>query len=151
MTKLGTLGSHISFRKIVPPSHSVGGKLPTYIALGDVSPGVGRVKYSLTYQSDFGAAMRGHINSSWSPPKFLDLSSAWHWLGGGGSGSDSVNTTYPAGGGGMKYFYPTLLDVRSPELGLVAGTVAAQEDGDSYALVSFPRRVPREYHEQTIC
>lgn len=44
----------------------------------------------------------------------------------------------------MKYFYPTLLDVRSPELGILDGSVDAQEDGDSYALVSFPRRLPRE-------
>jgi hypothetical protein len=32
--------------------------------------------------------------------------------------------------------YPTLLDSRSPELGLAGGSVESQEDGDSYALVS---------------
>ena len=51
VTELGQFGSHISFRKIVLPENSGDGfvgKPPTYIALGDVSPAVGRVKYSLT-------------------------------------------------------------------------------------------------------
>ncbi len=151
VTELGSLGSHISFRKIVPPGHFVDasvGKLPTYIALGDASPAVGHVKYSVTYQPDFGAAMRGHINASWTPPKFLDLSSAWRWLGGDSSGSgggSSGSSSHSMNTGGMKYFYPTLLDVRSPELGVLDGSVATQEDGDSYALVSFPRQLSREF------
>jgi hypothetical protein len=134
VTAQGRLGSHVSFRKIVSRGQSVDdGEPPTYIALSDASPAVGHVKYSLTYQPDFGVAMR-NINTSWTPPKFLDLSSAWRGLG----GSTSVE------GDGMKYFYPTLLDVRSPELGVLGGSVHTQEDGDSYALVSFPRRLPRE-------
>ena len=43
-------------------------------------------------------------------------------------GNDSVLTG--------DYKYPTLIDSRSPELGIAGGSVEMQEDGDSYALVS---------------
>ena len=59
--------------------------------------------------------MRGG-NSSWMAPQFLRLD--------------------PPKGISHTYKYPTLLDSRSPELGRGHGTVEAQEDGDSFALVS---------------
>jgi hypothetical protein len=65
-----------------------------------VSPAKGRVKYSLSYEKDFGVAMR-NVNTSWTEPQYLDL-------------------------GGMSYYYPTLLDTRSPQLGELSGSVEAQ-------------------------
>jgi hypothetical protein len=114
VTEQGHFGEHVSFRKVVPPAEGSRGH-PTFIALGDTTTSTGSVKYSLTYKQDFGAAMRD-INASWGRPKLLALSLP----------------------GSADYHYPTLLDVRSPELGLAGGSVAAQEDGDSYALVSYP-------------
>ena len=123
----GPFGEHVTFRKIVPPTAADTTRSekqqqqqqPTFIALGDVPPYSGRVKYSLSYAEDFGAAMRD-INNSWTQPQFLELEG----LGGGG------------------YFYPTLLDVRSPQLGEASGGVEAQEDGDSFALASYPFSAP---------
>lgn len=121
VTTGGAFGSHVQFRRIVPPparrdhdDPSAGGRQPTFIALGDADGG--RVKYSLSYEADFGTAMR-FIDSSWTPPQFLDL--------------DGVGS----------YAYPTLIDIRSPQLGQARGGVAAQEDGDSYALASYPTPV----------
>ena len=118
VTEDGLFGSHVTFRRIVPPTqpHQQGSvsRQPTFIALGDAT--MGRVKYSLSYEEDFGTAMR-NINTSWTKPQFLDL-------------------------GGMKYVYPVLLDVRSPTLGQMSGTVEGQEDGDSFALVSYPTAGP---------
>ena len=114
VTEDGPFGSHVTFRKIVPPTDPrqqvSGSRQPTFIALGDAS--TGRVKYSLSYATDFGAAMRD-INTSWTKPQYLDLD-------------------------GMHYVYPTLLDVRSPTLGQLSGTVEGREDGDSFALASYP-------------
>lgn len=115
VTPDGPFGSHVTFRKVVPPRRRDGdGRVPTYIALSDVYPDKGRVKYSMTYEADFGWAVR-NINASWSKPQFLDLD-------------------------GLDYRYPTLLDARSPELGETISGLAAQEDGDSYALVSYPQQ-----------
>jgi hypothetical protein len=119
VTEDAPFGEHVTFRKIVPRDHqnsSSSGSQPTFIALGDVSPFKGRVKYSLSYEKDFGAAMR-NINTSWTEPQYLDLD-------------------------GMAYFYPTLIDTRSPQLGEVSGGVEAQEDGDSFALISYPTTFP---------
>ena len=114
VTAESPFGEHVVFRKIVPPAHqSVGSSQPTFIALGDGAPDKGQVKYSLSYEQDFGVAMR-NINTSWTKPQFLSL--------------DGLSS----------FVYPTLLDVRSPALGQVSGTVGAQEDGDSFALVSYP-------------
>ena len=126
VTNDGPFGKHVVFRKIAqhtaprtPPSaagSSLQQRQPTFIALGDVEPTAGRVKYSLSYEHDFGAAMH-NISAGWTAPQFLELG-----LG--------------------QYYYPTLLDVRSPELGVKEASagagVDAQEDGDSYALVSYP-------------
>jgi len=126
----GPFGEHVTFRKIVAPTVTDATRSepqqqqqqqqqqqPTFIALGDVPPFSGRVKYSLSYAEDFGTAMR-EINASWTQPQFLDLD---------GLGS---------------YFYPTLIDVRSPQLGEAIGGVEAQEDGDSFALASYPFPAP---------
>ena len=132
VTDDGPFGNHVVFRRIVqrtapaaagaasPPGGGIGSawqqRRPHFIALGDVEPYNGRVKYSLSYEPDFGKAMH-NISLSWTAPQFLMLG-----LG--------------------PYFYPTLLDVRSPELGVEEATrgggIDAQEDGDSFALVSYP-------------
>lgn len=123
VTADGPFGSHVVFRRVVRPTLQAAGgaaqpsTAPTFIALGDVAPYNGRVKYSLSYEPDFAEAMRD-VAGSWTAPRYLNL--------------DGV--------GG--YFYPTLIDVRSPELGVAGGTEASQEDGDSFALVSYPHRVP---------
>jgi hypothetical protein len=122
VTEEGHFGEHVSFRRILPPppgpqSHV---RLPTFIALGDTPGSTGSVKYSLSHQADFAVAMRD-INGSWTAPKLLELSLP---------------------GSTQSYHYPTLLDVESPELGAAIGSADAQEDGDSYALVSYPRQLP---------
>eukprot|EP01048_Picozoa_sp_COSAG05_P004326 COSAG05_NODE_228_length_13388_cov_2.850403_1_plen_592_part_00 len=121
VTEESHFGSHVSFRRILPPpgphSHV---QLPTFIALGDTLGSTGSVKYSLSHRPDFAVAMRD-INASWTAPKLLTLSLPGYV---------------------QSYHYPTLLDVSSPELGAAIGSVNAQEDGDSYALVSFPRQLP---------
>jgi hypothetical protein len=118
VTTDGPFGKHVVFRKIVPRANQSGGSIqPTFIALGDVPPANGRVKYSLSYEQDFGVAML-NINKSWTKPRFLDL--------------DGIES----------YHYPTILDTRSPQLGEVGGSVESQEDGDSFALVSYPTTGP---------
>lgn len=112
----GIFGSHTVFRKLVPPANASAATQPTYLVLGDVTPKPNQVKYSFTYEADFGAALRSP-NDSWTPPQYLDL--------------DLHSSVYA-----------TLLDVRSPQLGLQVGSVEAQEDGDSFALVSYPTAVP---------
>jgi hypothetical protein len=76
VTTDGPFGEHVVFRKVVPSPPSAASttttKQPTFIALGDVVPFKGRVKYSLTYEPDFGAAMR-RVDESWTAPQFLDL------------------------------------------------------------------------------
>ena len=119
VTEESHFGEHVSFRKVLPPPGEQG-QGPAYIALGDTPSSAGSVKYSLSHQPDFGAAMRD-INASWTAPKLLALDLP---------------------GGVQSYHYPTLLDVRSPELGAASGTVEALEDGDSYALVSYPHPLP---------
>ena len=63
--------------------------------------------------------MRGG-SSSWTAQKLLDLG----------------NLSSLGDGAPILYHYPTMLDSRSPVLGMAGGSVEAQEDGDSYALVS---------------
>jgi hypothetical protein len=70
-----TFGSHITFRKIVPPStaQSPGAStgnlsVPTFIALSatDAKSALkSYIKYAFSYEQDFGKAMRGH--GEWAP------------------------------------------------------------------------------------
>lgn len=119
VTEDGPFGNHVTFRKIVGSGTSSRTGQPTFIAIGDVGPNsggqhsAGRVKYSLSYETNFGEAMR-NVNTSWTRAKFLDLGSS------------------------MTYHYPSMIDVRSPQHGEMGGTVEAQEDGDSFALISYP-------------
>eukprot|EP01052_Picozoa_sp_SAG31_P047181 SAG31_NODE_9330_length_1296_cov_1.368421_2_plen_213_part_01 len=135
MTSEGSFGSHVCFRKIVPlpaqPANSSAtlGQPAVYIALGDTAAGSTStsVKYSFSYEPDFGASFKD-VNKSWTAPQFLELG-AERWLG---------SSATRARADGLHYHYPTLLDVRSPELGMAGGSVESQEDGDSYSLVSYP-------------
>lgn len=109
-------GFHVTYRRIVRPSNSTAGgqEGPTFIAFGDTKAhpktGLTKIKYSFTSEPDFGQAMSGDVLSKWSKAQTLDLE------------SDDI-------------FYPMLMDVRSPQLGVLLGR---QEDGDSYALISYP-------------
>jgi len=106
------LAPHACFRQVHSPSGST--EWPTFLASGDVGTVEGAVRYAWSYETAWERAI-----TNWTAPRVLPLVNATRWM--------SLDTDV---------LYPVLFDVTSPALGEATGTIASQEQGDNFALVS---------------